>query len=212
MTNKERYEICKRNGICVSCHKNKAEQGKVVCQECKEKRKAYNRQFEKETNEWYSSKGICIVCHTENAQKGHKLCFRCLADKREKNKPDRRCRNQYVKERYKRLKENGICVVCGKKEATAGVRCLECNIKNIKSDKERRLKSGTIPRSLMGNGEYCSTCGKPTENGNKLCERCYKNSLQNIKKAQENPPKDNYFKRLNNTFWRERTKGKIKEI
>lgn len=201
MTSKERYQYYKDNEICVRCHKAKAEQGKLFCKVCIEKRKQYQKQYDKEDYEYFKSKGICTHCHSEKVRNGHSLCFRCLAEKNEKYKPDGRNRNEYVKERYKRNKENGICVMCGKKQATVGVFCLECSIKHTRLEKQRRIEKGITPKILFGDGEHCSWCGKPTQNGDKLCKRCYENSLQSIKKARDKMPKDNYFKKLHYSWW-----------
>ena len=46
-----------------------------------------------------------------------------LAEIAERNKA-------YGKERYHRLKKEGICVDCGKREAVNGVRCTTCRLLN----------------------------------------------------------------------------------
>lgn len=205
MNSKERYEKCKKNSICVRCHKRPATHG-VKCDVCYEKAKDYNTNYDKEVYEWRKTKGICVACGNEKSEQGHVLCLTCRMDRREKKCPTAENKSEKNMKKYYELKSKGICVACAKREVSKNhVFCELCLAQRRYKASKIRIKQGVLPRCLMGNGEYCSTCGKPVENkGKKLCNRCYQNSLESIKKALENPPKENYFRMLNNAFWNTR--------
>lgn len=91
---------------------------------------------------WYKSHGICTDCHANNAEKGHTRCLDCRLKALDRA-AERRCkmteqdiekrRNQrhiYAITRYHKLKESGMCVDCGKREAVNGVRCKSCRLMN----------------------------------------------------------------------------------
>lgn len=72
------YAERKAKGLCVSCGKNKAENG-VRCEKCKTIVKR-NRMLRKE---YLLSKGKCIVCGKTNAVQGKKTCFKCALQRSE---------------------------------------------------------------------------------------------------------------------------------
>lgn len=88
------------------------------------------------------------------------------------------------KSRYQWLKEHGICVQCGQRDAFSGyVRCPECiektNIASAKcrDDKEKRIKynaRGTERRKQLReerkNKHLCVVCGKSLPEGYKYSE------------------------------------------
>lgn len=200
------YQKCKQNGICVRCHSKQAESGSLYCEACHKKKNAYGRQYDRENYDYFKKKGICVACKVEKAERGQTLCIWCLLKKRDNQKPDCRYRTDYQCEQYKRNKANGICVCCRTKKATKGVFCLECHIKHYKREEARRRKQGRVPRWMLGDGEHCSTCGKPVEeNGDKLCKRCLDNSRRTIKIAFESggyKTSEFYKKAMGKALWK----------
>lgn len=91
---------------------------------------------------WYKNHGICTTCHAASTDNGRSRCLDCrlkalsytqehlallsdasLAEIAEQKKA-------YGKKRYHKLKEQGICVDCGKRQAVNGVRCTTCRLLN----------------------------------------------------------------------------------
>lgn len=84
-----------------------------------------------------------------------------------------------MKQRFEKLKADGICVDCGRRKAEPNrTRCAQCLAKNNKSAKKTQ---GKTPRTTG----YCWLCNKrPTTQGTKLCEVCLPKARERIKKAQ----------------------------
>lgn len=213
MTDKKRYSYCKKNGICVMCHKEKATHG-VRCERCYIKHKTYNKAYEKQRYEWEKAKGYCTACHKEKSVNGTNYCLVCLMDKRERVKPlseDKKSqKRKYAISRYYDHKEKGICVQCAKRPASKGsVFCQYCKDKKKNKEYNKRREMGITPNFMRGNGDYCALCRKPVENkGSKLCNKCLENSLKTIKLAQAKRPEDNWFAKQNRAFWAKRNARK----
>ena len=146
-----------------------------------------------ELREWYKAHGICVCCGQENvAVSGETLCLQCKFKYREsnrryyanhKNELKHKVKDQ-KKQLYKERKEQGICVTCGKHEAQTGkVRCGKCLAKDRRMHIKKARAEGVLPHSMLGNGEYCYTCGKPA-NGAKLCPKCLETSRRTIAYAR----------------------------
>lgn len=200
MTHKEKYQFCKENGICVSCHKRNATHG-VRCEECYNKHKIYAQNYDKETYNWRKEKGYCVKCGKEKAVNGTLYCLVCLMDKRGKYKPlvgEKKIEKQQKNlSRYYQNKENGVCVQCGKRPSNNSVFCDICKSRKRYKEELKRRRNGVLPKDTGGNGIYCAICLKPVETqGKKLCNRCYENSINSIKIAQQYSPVDNYFRKL----------------
>ena len=63
---------------------------------------------------------------------GHSLCYECTEKNREYAKKHyHKYGNNGMKERYEKLKQDGICVDCGKRPAKENrIRCSQCLQKN----------------------------------------------------------------------------------
>lgn len=72
--------------------------------------------------------GLCDVCRKRQQVSRRKAYLR--------HKPEQ---NADHVERYHRLKSQGLCVYCGNRLATAGVRCTEC-VEKERPEKQRRDK------------------------------------------------------------------------
>lgn len=145
-----------------------------------------------ELREWYAEHGICIACGRNDAVKGIKLCQECrlkqadaAAEYYEAHREECMAKMKTNgKERYRRRRESGLCVSCGKRPAAEGkVRCGICLAKNRAQQERRRRAQGAMPRYMFGNGELCWTCGKPSD-GKKLCPACYEKSVRSIAYAR----------------------------
>lgn len=80
----------------------------------------------------------------------------------------------YFSDRYKKLKEQGLCVVCGVAPANGKSRCEWC-AKRVAASSKRRYKN------LKEKG-ICVTCGKrPAKAGSARCEECSKKILEAVK-------------------------------
>lgn len=79
----------------------------------------------KERYDWLKEHNICTKCGQANAIKNQTLCIDCAVKARERtykwyaNLDDntrKKYREKYRKERYYKLKEQGICTRCGKRK------------------------------------------------------------------------------------------------
>ncbi len=77
----------------------------------------------KNNYEYYKIHKICVRCGQEDAERNHTMCLECMMKSREyslkyarKHKKERQEKNRIrSKERYYRLKEQGICTCCGRR-------------------------------------------------------------------------------------------------
>lgn len=99
--------------------------------------------------DWYKSRGICPQCGRADAAKGRVCCLDCL-DKgavrnmmyvsRNRERVAEENKTQ-CRERYKRLRDAGICVDCGERKTNGLVRCEYCAAKaRYRYDKRRGLR------------------------------------------------------------------------
>lgn len=104
------YERRKATNLCTRCMKRPADDGKILCAECRAKNRKY---YIDDRNN-----GRCTICHGQ-ARPGMAMCEWCAK------------RNAIIgRMRYQRLKEQGLCVHCGKNPPTAGkTTCAECDKK-----------------------------------------------------------------------------------
>lgn len=88
--------------------------------------------------EYYKDHHICVKCGQEDAEKDHTLCLNCMMKERERaaiyaQKHRKELLEKYrrnSKNRYNRLKEQGICTSCGKRPAAKNkILCRHCSAK-----------------------------------------------------------------------------------
>ena len=143
----------------------------------------------KERREWYKAHGICYKCGTADALKGKTLCADCAdrqADYAAKNYWANKAehlakRHERQKKRSAERKAQGLCVVCGKREAQKGrTRCAICAEKDRRKQLKHSRKIGRIPYDLRVSPDVCYIClGEPME-GSRLCADCYKKSCEHL--------------------------------
>ena len=70
------------------------------------------------------------------------------------------------------LKKAGLFCRCGKRKARPGkLSCLECGIKEKKSNERIRMKKKSLPFWLRAELGICYKCDKPVVDGYKLCPK-----------------------------------------
>lgn len=138
----EEYHFFKNLGICTYCHKRSAEPNKVLCLECADKGREYDR------------------------------------NKRERHKEEYKKKD---KEKYERLKEQGICTYCKHEKAMDGkTKCKKCL---AKIRYKRNLKKNDIDRSERISFGLCYICGKnKLMKGKGVCEPCYQKRMISMSK------------------------------
>ena len=105
---------------------------------------AKNKAYHRDLRNWYKAAGICFVCKTRYCEPGRTQCKQCtqrIKARAEKRDPGRIARNAYCAARREALKARGICVDCGKREATEGrTRCGVCARKKSESQQAARIR------------------------------------------------------------------------
>lgn len=140
---RERYQWLKEHHICTKCGKADAEPGKVKCVACAEatnrnRRTAYAaRNRDSEINRAMvkynerKEQGICVVCGIRYSEIGRVRCKICrdrINARRHERDPDGSIRAQKKAEYKQRLKEQGLCLLCGKRKPMEGKkRCQKCS-------------------------------------------------------------------------------------
>lgn len=157
--------------------------GLYLCAECREKRLEANRRGggSKAYSMYEPSKKahICVSCKKQDAYTlaGRAYCFECNEEKNAKARKRRaENREKYIqkdRERYRSLKEQGVCMQCGKPLDRDGVFCKRCNMRRNRryAKASREEKKINWPRGSNG---ICWQCNKePVLNGKRLCKACY---------------------------------------
>lgn len=209
------YIIRCRKNCCIKCGKQdeRTLSGRCTCEECArkdrerkigrqltEEQKAASLRYHAETRRWRREKKRCVDCgrQDERTLSGKPRCAKCNAKansrarKRKAVPPERR--NEYEREKYRRLKEAGLCVYCGKPADGNFVSCIYCRLRRRKynvvaSARAHPGRQGNMLSRLdwkeLG---LCARCGRPLDGQlkkdgtpSKICSRCY----NNMKAAQE---------------------------
>lgn len=109
-----------------------------------DKAKAHEKAYKKELYHWYRDHGICFECKRRDAEPGRMLCAACKRERAlraEHRDPGGEKRKAYLRERYARLKAEGLCVDCGRRKAQEGhVHCARCLKKKQELREVARIK------------------------------------------------------------------------
>lgn len=109
-----------------------------------EQAKERKRQLNLAAYAWYTSKGICPRCKTNYGEPGRVYCAPCYRKvlfRMELSDPDGTRKKRYLSDRRRMLKEQGMCVDCGRVKATEGkTRCNACQKKANESDRMYRIR------------------------------------------------------------------------
>lgn len=97
------------------------------------------------TSEFYKAHNLCIICHKEKPREGKVTCDKCQEHIRKYRKENPDKQRKHSRDKRKRLKENGLCLICGKRKADTGYSCKQCG--ELRKLKRRvisiRKKKGT---------------------------------------------------------------------
>ena len=155
--------------------------------------------YNKEYYAWKKEHSICVYCGNETAEPGRTMCFKCAEKNRARASMHRQenieKKRQSDRERYNRLKSEGVCPYCRKRPPADGhVYCAVCRgMINQRSDKRRR-ENGIMPEDMRGNGVYCYVCTKEVEvAGSKVCNKCRENLKKNAAKARKHRDLKNHW-------------------
>ena len=213
LRDKRRQEYCHEHHLCVRCGKPIDTNDKhLQCHSCREKmnkkqREKYRsfteaeksdyRQERKRDYEYLKKHGICVKCGTRRAMPKHVLCDVCAEKDRKRNEnrnalmteEEKRARldhwNKVARERKRRYKENGLCILCGKKALEGKSYCLECLIKTrrwaLAKYYRKKEKRGHVKTDFSPG--LCSKCNEPALPGKKLCKRHYESAIKGLDKA-----------------------------
>ena len=180
--NRVNYHERKANGLCVSC--GKPNEGKyVLCEPCREKRKAYVN----DTRKWYQQNGICPRCGKEKLHGDEKNCLECAAKSYVRIVPNRdrdhynETHREWSRRTHHEFVAKGICTRCWKRKSDHGFKT--CGICRTRDTEKRRLRQPVKPpkseRAEMG---LCYFCCEPVKPGYKTCQRCCDRNADNSRK------------------------------
>ena len=151
------------------------------------KNKEQRDRYAKETYQFRKSRGYCVKCGKNRAFHNHVMCPECIekdslrSANRTETEEQKERRNQVRLETYHKRKESGVCVRCGRKEATVGTKCLECYAKH------KRVKDEWRNRNLVkgyADSGLCIRCGNEPETGRNLCVECLEKSRKQMEYAR----------------------------
>ena len=184
----------RRNKLCTVCGKPLDREG-ALCSKCLE---ALNEDS-RATREFYLSASICPICRTNNIFEGEKSCPECKAKFAMINANRKEYLQEINKSRYERLKQEGICVRCGKEPAAEGhVTCETCMEKRRAKEKKDRQRNPKDKRGEWITDGKCAQCGADIlVPGKRVCPNCYAILMKTISKCNEQ--RDERY----GAFWRE---------
>ena len=177
----------------------KENQGEIL----KEKRKEIIEKKKRDSQQryyWLKEHKICVSCAQADAMPGRVRCPDCLYKSNEasikRNRQTYSIQKEKIKtkkkEKYRKRKEAGLCVRCGKLVYKKYAMCYECLIKDRRKveryRKKKREESGIFyddyRQYRLENG-LCYFCGKPVVEGKKVCEVHYKQNVEKINKMRK---------------------------
>jgi len=153
-------------------------------------------------SEWYQelkARGICIECVKADAVRGKVRCVNCLdennyssltyIERMKSNDPERYAelivtKTDRRREMRKQREHQGLCTLCGKREAKSGRKsCETCLYKAKVRRRANYIKNGrdyTIPRHERPAYGQCYICGEHVKQGKSVCEMCHERMKRNI--------------------------------
>ena len=207
MTSSERYRYLKEHGLCVQCGKSK-DNGGVLCKACRRKKSEYEKSYRKMMKEL----SICTSCKKVKVPGDETICPECRAKDsnnharyREKHREKIRKRNNYLRNKQKdEFRENGVCVWCGKRNATPGYKsCSICRAKRRDAQRNKYVKIHPINREEWPRYGWCYRCGDPVMEGMQLCEKCYEQNVENSRLAATSREK-HWWRNANKELFRKK--------
>ena len=185
----------RREGLCTVCGKPVDRDG-ALCISCAEKKRIEAQK----RKEMFMSAFICPVCGINIIFPGEQSCPECKAKFAVTNANRKEYLHHKFAERRERLKNEGLCIACGKEKVTEGhVYCDTCLEKAKERRKEnRKHKPKNHKQSDWISDMKCAVCGADNlVPGKKVCPRCYEIKMKSIAKCHAKRD-ERYGK-----FWRE---------
>lgn len=182
MNSTEFYRMRRAKGLCVDCGKPMDREG-ARCAICLTRR----RQETNADRSFYKSIGICPRCQKNRLYGSEQSCPECRARaandasrRRGENRMEYNGQQRiYHAELYRRRKESGICVRCGKRMPEPGY--AECGICRYKDRMAKQIRSGKPDRGDRYLQGLCYFCDNPVKAGYKVCEKHYRLNVENAR-------------------------------
>ena len=153
------------------------------------KDKEQRDRYAKETYEFRKKRGFCVKCGKNRAFHNFVMCPECIekdhtryANRAPETEEQREKRNLRRSETYRKRKENGLCVRCGKKKNGSGTHCAECCIKHKRAKNEWRMRNGL--KKGYADAGLCIRCGDQPVEGRNLCKTCLEKQRESARCAR----------------------------
>lgn len=172
-----------------------------------EDKRAYHREYMRETRKWLKNRGYCMDCGKRDAFTlgGKCRCAEC-SERHSAYKRDRTAENEKHRMERERRRSNRLCTRCGNPLPTAHypyVMCERCRASERQRQERQRREAGIVPKQLWRELGLCVRCGKPRLDGLtvwggeeiKLCQRCYADTVNAAKDGRDS------FSRSHGTTW-----------
>ena len=156
-TRRERRNVKKDNGICVSCESRMAVEGKSLCETCALRTK----KTMEELREYRRQNGLCRHCG-EATNEGFVACEKCRAKSREFRSSQEM--KQRVVDRRAKKREDGICQTCSNPSHPGLSYCKVCQLKNVAaSNLGNRSRWIDLQDLMEKQGNRCALSGQPID-------------------------------------------------
>lgn len=160
------------------------------------------RQLKKAKYDYCKDKGICVICCKEEAFYNHVRCPSCMEKqvlrqaKRQQNlsKEQREHINSMKRERYRRYKESGRCVNCGKQTKNGERVCPTCLIQERKAGTAYRERNGK--KKGYAEAGLCIWCGGERVEGKMMCPSCLDRNRELMAYARQFAPNNKPWERI----------------
>ena len=152
-SSRRRAEARQAAGKCIRCGHGEPEEGRSMCEGCRENRRAAKRARRLERR----AAGLCVRCAAPSD--GKELCRPCAAEKARRSKRGSEARREADRQRYRNRRALGICTSCGNPSGGAA-ECPSC--------REAARKRYSARRALG----VCVRCQAPTFDGAAQCAGC----------------------------------------
>lgn len=146
-----------------------------------EEKRQSQREYMRQARESARKRGVCVICLKQKAEPNRSRCWECgqkelkRATARQNNEVQRGQHKEYLKERYREHKRNGVCTRCSKPAYPNHTMCYEHMIKARRLSNEKYARTRKLTYKEQG---LCSRCGKDVVSGYKLCAEC----LEDVRK------------------------------
>lgn len=154
--------------------------------------------------QYYIARHRCAYCgrQDEYTLAGRTRCYTCAEKDRLQHQKKRNTKAEVLKEqqagknRRERRKELGLCVICGKRNATDGyVRCEYCRAEESRRRHQCRDVNVNYPRGDNGICWQCNKCS--VVQGKNLCPHCYTMKVNILEQARpERQGEDHPWRRI----------------